>query len=83
MEDMSHKRAWEILKSVPEGQKNAFLVEVILKSFDEDHLKNLIRDILREELKNIQIPVSEKPEGSSEEIPAQMLDFLASMEDTV
>ncbi|MCB6416665.1 plasmid segregation centromere-binding protein ParR, partial [Faecalimonas umbilicata] len=32
LEDPSHKRAWEILQRVPEGQKNAFLAQAILQA---------------------------------------------------
>ena len=81
LEDPSHKRAWEILQSVPEGQKNAFLVQAILQVGDTEKLAGLIRQIIREELKDIQISVPEQHEEKPDEIPAQMLDFLSSMED--
>lgn len=64
LEDPSHKRAREILQRVPEGQKNASLVQAI-----------------REELRDVQCFGTGKTEGRPEEIPAQMLDFLSSMED--
>ena len=38
LDDSEHKRAWEILQSVPNGQKNAFLVQAILKSADSENL---------------------------------------------
>ena len=31
LEYPEHQRAWEILKNVPEGQKNLFLVQAILQ----------------------------------------------------
>ena len=32
LQNEEHRRAWEILQAVPEGQKNAFLVQVILEN---------------------------------------------------
>ena len=32
LQNEEHRRAWEILQTVPEGQKNAFLVQVILEN---------------------------------------------------
>lgn len=81
MEDPGHKRAWEILQRVPEGQKNAFLVQAILQAEDAGYLEHLIRQAIREELRDVQCPGTGKTEGRPEEIPAQMLDFLSSMEE--
>ena len=81
IEDPGHKRAWEILQGVPEGQKNTFLVQAILQAEDTEKLAGLLRQIIREELRDIPISVPEKQEEKPDEIPAQMLDFLSSMED--
>ena len=51
LDDSEHKRAWEILQSVPNGQKNAFLVQAILQSADSENLIEKIRMVFREELK--------------------------------
>ena len=42
----AHRKAWEALQAVPEGQRSAFLVQVILQSLQAD----LLRKIIREEL---------------------------------
>ena len=78
LDDSEHKRAWEILQSVPNGQKNAFLVQAILQSADSENLIEKIRMVFREELK-----ISpEKNMGKQEDgIPSQMLDFLSGMEE--
>lgn len=81
LEDPVHKRAWEILQRVPEGQKNAFLAQAILQAEDAGYLERLIRQAIREELRDVQCSKTGKTEGRPEEIPAQMLDFLSSMED--
>ena len=81
LDDSEHKRAWEILQSVPNGQKNAFLVQAILQSADSENLIEKIRMVFREELKVVQIS-PEKNMGKQEDgIPSQMLDFLSGMEE--
>ena len=81
LDDSEHKRAWEILQSVPNGQKNAFLVQAILQSADSENLIDKIRMVFREELKGVQIS-PEKNMGKQEDgIPSQMLDFLSGMEE--
>ncbi len=54
-ENPEHQRAWEILSSVPEGQKNLFLVRAILQEDLAQHLEKLIRKAVREELEGIQV----------------------------
>ena len=49
-ENPEHRRAWEILKRVPEGQKNRFLVRVILQEDLARHLEECVRQAVREEL---------------------------------
>ena len=81
LDDSEHKRAWEILQSVLNGQKNAFLVQAILQSADSENLIEKIRMVFREELKGVQIS-PEKNMGKQEDgIPSQMLDFLSGMEE--
>ena len=81
LKDPGHKRAWEILQRVPEGQKNAFVAQAILQAEDAGYLERLIRQTIREELREVQCSGTENAEDRPEEIPAQMLDFLSSMED--
>lgn len=81
LEDPGHKRAWEILQRVPEGQKNAFVAQAILQAEDAGYLERLIRQTIREELREVQCFGTGNAGGRPEEIPAQMLDFLSSMED--
>ena len=75
LDDSEHKRAWEILQSVPNGQKNAFLVQAILQSADSENLIEKIRMVFREELKGVQIS-PEKNMGKQEDgIPSQNAGF--------
>ena len=49
-ENPEHRRAWEILKRVPEGQKNRFLVRAILQEDLARHLEECVRQAVREEV---------------------------------
>ena len=53
LQNEEHRRAWEILQTVPEGQKNAFLVQVILENAQREELETILRRVLREELKAV------------------------------
>ena len=63
---------------VPAGQRNQYLVDVILEKEERETLQKLIRETVWEALKSgsmERLPACEK-----EEIPDQMLDFLFQME---
>ena len=63
---------------VPAGQRNQYLVDVILEKDERETLRKLIQETVREELKSggmERMPACEK-----EEIPNHMLDFLFQME---
>ena len=73
-----HEKAWLLLMEVPAGQRNQYLVDVILEKEERETLRKLIQETVREELKSggmERMPACEK-----EEIPNQMLDFLFQME---
>ena len=78
LNDPEHNRAWEILCSVPEGRKNQYLVEAILKKEDGKRLERVVREAVREGLKSggAEPFVKQEPE----EIPDQMMEFLFQME---
>lgn len=88
LENPEHVRAWEILKRVPEGQKNRFLVQAILQKDQARYLEKMIRKAVRRELEGIRTEkrsVSVEPEVPGVEIqepkiPDQMLDFLFQIE---
>ena len=78
LKNPEHERAWQLLMDVPAGQRNQYLVDVILEKEERETLRKLIQETVREELKSgdmERIPAWEK-----EEIPGQMLDFLFQME---
>ena len=61
---------------MPEGQKNAFLVQVILENAQREELETILRRVLREELKTV--PSQPVPQ-QKEAIPQEMLGFLGSL----
>ena len=81
LDNTDHKKAWEILQSVPDGQKSSYLVQVILKDQENNQLEESIRQAIREELAGVSISGSGESVSKKEEIPSQMLDFLSGLED--
>lgn len=61
---------------MPEGQKNAFLVQVILENDQREELETILRRVLREELKTV--PSQPVPQ-QKEAIPQEMMGFLGSL----
>lgn len=79
MDNPEHRQAWEALQSVPEGQKNQFVVSAILKSRDGEWLERIVRQAVREEMQN-GIPVQKQEAGKEPEgIPEQMMGFLEQL----
>jgi len=78
LKNSEHEKAWRILQDVPAGQRNQYLVDVILEQEERETLKRLIQEVVREELKCGD--VERMPAQEKEEIPGQMLDFLFQME---
>ena len=76
LQNEDHRKAWEILQAVPEGQKSAFLVRAILATEQQRELEATLRRVLREELKAVPPQPVQQPE---EAIPQEMLGFLGSL----
>ena len=91
-ENPEHRKAWEILKNVPEGQKNLFLVRAILHEQDREYLGQVVQNAVREELKGCRIEgggmdgdrnrmsESEKQEPA-DRVPEQVLDFISMLQE--
>lgn len=92
MENPEHRRAWEILKKIPEGQKNLFLVRAILHEQNREYLEQVVQKAVREELKGCRIEgggMDENRNGMSESerqepaggVPKQVLDFISMLQE--
>lgn len=79
MDNPEHRQAWGILQSVPEGQKNQFVVSAILRSREGEYLERIVHQAVREEMQNAaplqKQDVLKVPEG----IPDQMMGFLEQL----
>lgn len=73
-----HRDAWEILCQIPDGSKNQYLVNCILGKADEQRLKQIVREVVREEL--IGGSTKRIVEQEPEDIPEQMMEFLFQMD---
>lgn len=76
LQNEDHRKAWEILQAVPEGQKSAFLVRAILATEQQKELEATLRRVLREELQSVRSQPVEQPAAS---IPQEMMGFLGSL----
>ena len=76
LQNEDHRKAWEILQAVPEGQKSAFLVRAILAAEQQKEWEATLRRVLREELKAVPSQPVEQP---GEAIPQEMMGFLGSL----
>lgn len=82
----SHLQAWDYLLSVPEGQRNDFLVRAILRMQEETVLEETLRRVLREELRNLSyVPAAQESHSTEPDhepsIPQGMMDFLNGLMD--
>ena len=75
LRNSAHRKAWEILQNVPEGQKNAFLVQAVLGTVQKEELERLLRRVIREEIQAV--PVSAA--SQEDKIPQEMMGFLDSL----
>lgn len=78
MDNPDHRQAWAVLRGVPDGGKNAFLVRAILQAESMEQMEQIIRKAVREELKCGKA-VQPAPDVNEKEIPKPMLDFLDSL----
>ena len=53
LQNAEHRRAWQLLQAVPEGQRNSFLVQAVLEKERRETLEGTLRRVLREELQAI------------------------------
>ena len=76
LQNEEHRKAWDILQSVPEGQRNTFIARAILENVRQDTLENTLRRVLREER---QASPVQRESGQEDPSPQEMLRFLDSL----
>ena len=76
LQNAEHRRAWQLLQAVPEGQRNSFLVQTILEHERRETLEETLRRVLREEGKCASVQPAKEDEP---DVPPGMMGFLASL----
>lgn len=76
LQDEEHRRAWEVLQSVPNRQRNQFVVKAILKMEDAAYLERIIREAVREELKGIDVVQTVEKTEAEQGLPEEALAFI-------
>lgn len=79
LKNPDHRAAWEILESVPEGQKTSFVVQAVLHEREAGDLEKLIQKTVREELDGRSIGSCEEKE--EEAVPEPFLDFVSMLQE--
>ena len=74
-----HRKAWAYLQQMPANQRKDFLVRAILAEEQREAFKQMLQEVIREELiRGVVIQEPTKP-TAEKEVPKQTLDFLASL----
>jgi len=66
LQNEEHRKAWVLLQSVPEGQRNTFIARAILENVRQDTLENTLRRVLREELRAFSVQTEARTGGKTE-----------------
>lgn len=83
LKNPEHQKAWEKFQSVPEGQKNQYLVQAILEKEDRKWMEEVIQKTIKESIRELNFCGGAEQIGTdppAEDIPDQMMDFLSQME---
>ena len=55
LKNPEHQKAWEKFQSVPEGQKNQYLVQAILEKEDRKWMEEIIQKTIKESVRELNI----------------------------
>lgn len=83
LKNPDHRKAWERLKVVPEGEKTAYLVHAILSYDQADVLEEVVRRAVREEMqgRSIQEDTGELELTDTGDVPEEMFEFLSMLQE--
>lgn len=82
MKDPNHRKAWEILQHVPEGEKTSYLVNTILRFHEQSVLEETIRRVIREELEGKCLNTgAANQQEQKDAVPEVMMDFLSMLQE--
>ena len=75
-----HRQVWQLLSAVPKGHRTDAVCRAVLAQMEQDALKNMLREVLREELKHVEI-ISNPDERAAEDDDAAILGFLRALQE--
>ena len=75
----AHRKAWAYLQQMTANQRKEFLVRAILAEEQRNTFKQMLRDVIREELAHHSVIQKPTKPTAEKEVPKQTLDFLASL----
>lgn len=83
LKNPDHRKAWETLMAVPEGEKTAYLVHAILSYDQMAVLEEVVRRAVREEMQGRYIQTDTgKPEFTETgDVPEEMFEFLSMLQE--
>ena len=70
LKNPEHKKAWEKFQSVPEGQKNQYLVQAILEKENRKWMEEIIQKTIKESVRELNICGGAEQSGTN---PLQIL----------
>ena len=73
-----HRKVWETLSAIPQGQRTELVCSLILKESTATQ-EELLRQIIREELAALQYPINQISETKAEDVSDDVLGFLRSL----
>lgn len=78
-----HRKAWERLMAVPEGEKTAYLIHAILAYDQAAALEEVVRRAVREEIRGtaIQADTGEPELTDTGDVPEEMFEFLSILQE--
>ena len=78
-----HRKAWERLMAVPEGEKTAYLVHAILAYDQAALLEEVVRRAVREEIqcRFIQAATGAPELTDTGDVPKEMFEFLSMLQE--
>ena len=74
-----HRQAWAILSEIPNGRRTDFICDVLLEKQEGDNLQELIRQIVRDEMKHYEVKW-EEPTKKGDAVDDTVIDFILSLQ---
>lgn len=76
---LEHQKAYQILKGLPNGRMNEYIINAIIKAHNQAELKELIADTMVEVMDNYEFSKSKIVDKKTETLDHDALDFISSL----